>query len=93
MGELTEMHVKMDAGAWHALGRESVTRAVQLVAGGMGHDRLIKAAELLRAADTFHGRANMAEMLGRDDDEADVDAWDLTDEGFPGEVMPVPVSA
>lgn len=88
MGELTTMHVTMDAEAWRALSRTANTKAVELVAGGNSTDRLIKAAELLRAVDTFNGHANMQDMLGRPDDEADVAAWDLTDEGFPGKVVP-----
>jgi len=88
MGELTKMNVTMDADAWRKTASTAKVKALELIAGGDSADRLVKAAELLRAVDTFNGHANMMEMLDRDADTATIDAWDLTDEGFPGEVVP-----
>lgn len=87
MGELTEMRVTMDAEAWRAVGRKAQEAAVALLAGGDSVDRMVKAAELLRAVDTFNGHANMMDMSGQENDETIVAAWDLTDEGFPGKVV------
>lgn len=90
MGELTEMTVTMDADAWRTAAENAKAKAVALLAGGTSVQRYTEAAALLRAVDTFNGHANMMDMLGDGPDTAVVAAWDLADEGFPGEVVPAP---
>lgn len=81
MGELVEKEVRMGSEDWHRLATGCVTKAVQCIHDEgpfvSGHE--LKAAEYLRAAQTFRGHANMLEIEGGDD-VAMVDVWDLSDE-------------
>lgn len=87
MGELKEKSVTIDAAGWRATATAARENAVKWAYGTTASDQLAKSAEMLRAARTFDGHANMLEMFGGED-TATVDYWDLTDEGMPGAEVP-----
>jgi hypothetical protein len=84
MGELREKLVAIDADGWRATAEAARESAVKWAYGATSSDRLAKAAEMLRAADTFEGRANMLDLGEGLKDSALIDYWDLSDEGQPG---------
>jgi hypothetical protein len=84
MGTIVEKTVIMDVDDWRKAAAEAQREAVSWFNGDAGYiegrtTRLKNAAEMLRAADAFNGRANHLEMFG-EVDTAVVDAWDLSDE-------------
>lgn len=85
MGTIVEKEVTMGADEWRDRAAQARTLAVRYInddamlePGGVSRG-LIGAADLLRAAKTFEGHANMLEMFGGED-AAQVDVWDLSDE-------------
>lgn len=87
MGELIEKTVTMGPEDWRASAAAARRMAVKWAYKHDESDRLAKAAEMLRAAKTFEGHANMLDM-GGEVDIAEVEHWDLTDEGISGEPLP-----
>ena len=75
---LTEKKVSMTPAKWRELAQECREHAVGWAAQGKNEigysSRLAHAAEMLRAADTFEGRAATLENFGPDADEAVVEA-------------------
>ena len=88
MGELIEKTVTMGAEEWRAAAAASREHAVKWAFGHNDQsDRLAKAAEMLSAAQVFAGHANKTEMFG-ESDTANVEHWDLSDEGIEGPPVP-----
>jgi hypothetical protein len=87
MGTIVDKTVVVGPSEWRKAANQAVTEAVGWLFDGntkitSQSDRLKNAAELLRAADTFNGRANMIEngFADADADTAVVEVWDLSDE-------------
>jgi hypothetical protein len=85
MGTIVEKTVVVGPAEWRKASDQARLEAVSWLFDGntkitSKSDRLKNAAELLRAADTFAGRANMLENFNEDPDIAVVEEWDLSDE-------------
>lgn len=85
MGIIVEKPVVVGPDEWRKAGEQARMEAVSWLFDGntkitTKSDRLKNAADLLRAADTFNGRANMLENFSEDPDTAVVEVWDLSDE-------------
>jgi len=85
MGTIVEKDVTMGAAEWRQFAEKARATAVRYInddamlePGGASRG-MIAAADLLRAAKTFDGHANMLEMFGGSD-AAKVDVWNLSDE-------------
>jgi hypothetical protein len=74
---LTEKRVSITPREWRKLAEEAREHAVGWAAQGQNEigysSRLAKAAEMLRAADTFEGRAANLENFGPDSDDATIE--------------------
>jgi hypothetical protein len=84
MGTIVEKTVVVGPEEWRKAASRAHIQAVSWLFDGntkitTQSDRLKNAAELLRAADAFNGRANHQEMFG-EVDTAVIEEWDLSDE-------------
>lgn len=75
---MTNKKVEMTAADWRCAAEDAIERAVGWIRSddkmiGARNNALRQAAELLRAADTFNGRANMLEIFQEGPDTAEVE--------------------
>lgn len=85
MGTLVNKEVRMEPHDWRRIASECKVAAMQFLLA-LPVERAL-AAQMLEAAKTFNGHANMLEIEGGGD-VATVEVWDLSDEEEPGPAWP-----